>query len=109
MIFFNLIINIRMNKKIVFINPLTDKEEETSIFDGEWYTIPGDLHPLAVYYNVDLLEKAGLNPNELPNSGGEFFEWLVTCPATDWFQENDNVNGITIYFPVDEDEEKENV
>ena len=39
----------------------------------------------------------------------EFFEWLVTCPATDWFQENDNVNGITIYFRVDEDEEKENV
>ena len=49
---------------------------DASIFDGEWYTIPGDLHPLAVYYNVDLLEKAGLNPNELPNSGGEFFEWL---------------------------------
>ena len=33
---------------------------DASIFDGEWYTIPGDLHPLAVYYNVDLLEKACL-------------------------------------------------
>ena len=49
---------------------------DASIFDGEWYTIPGDLHPLAVYYNVDLLEKAGLDPNKLPDSGGEFFEWL---------------------------------
>ena len=41
---------------------------DASIFDGEWYTIPGDLHPLAVYYNVDLLEKAGLDPNKLPDS-----------------------------------------
>ena len=39
----------------------------------------------------------------------EFFEWLVTCPATDWFQADDDGSGIRIYFPVDEDEEEEDV
>ena len=56
---------------------------DASKFDGEWYTIPGDLHPMAVYYNADLLEKAGLDPKKLPDSGGEFFEWLEKLHIVD--------------------------
>jgi len=36
----------------------------------------------------------------------EFWEWLDTCPDKDWFQADDDGEGIRIYFPVDEDPEE---
>tara|TARA_A100001388_G_scaffold96924_1_gene70629 strand:+ start:787 stop:939 length:153 start_codon:yes stop_codon:yes gene_type:complete len=37
----------------------------------------------------------------------EFWEWLDTCPDKNWFQANDDGEGIRIYFPVDEDPEED--
>lgn len=31
-----------------------------STIDGKWYSIPLDIHPLVMYYNKDLFEKAGI-------------------------------------------------
>ncbi|WP_419874506.1 ABC transporter substrate-binding protein [Candidatus Pristimantibacillus sp. PTI5] len=33
---------------------------EYSTLDGKWYSIPLDIHPLVMYYNKDLFEKAGI-------------------------------------------------
>ncbi|WP_424766446.1 ABC transporter substrate-binding protein [Paenibacillus sp. sgz302251] len=33
---------------------------EYSTLDGNWYSIPLDIHPLVMYYNKDLFEKAGV-------------------------------------------------
>jgi len=33
---------------------------EYSTIDGKWYGIPLDIHPLVMYYNKDLFEKAGI-------------------------------------------------
>ena len=36
----------------------------------------------------------------------EFWEWMKTCPNEDWFQADDDGNGVRIYFLVDEDKEE---
>ena len=44
----------------------------------------------------------------------EFWKWMDSCPMKEetketegWFQAADDGEGIRIYFPVDEDEDKE--
>jgi len=32
---------------------------------------------------------------------------MDTCPSKEWFQADDDGQGVRIYFPVDEDEEEE--
>jgi len=39
----------------------------------------------------------------------EFWKWMDTCPSKEWFQADDDGQGIRIYFPVDEDKEEEDV
>ena len=50
-----------------------------SQFDGHQYGIPLDFHPLALYYNVDLLQKAGFK--EPPKTRDEFVK--MAKAATD--------------------------
>lgn len=38
--------------------------------DGKWYGIPLDIHPLVMYYNKDLFEKAGIT--SVPTNRAEF-------------------------------------
>ena len=48
-----------------FPSTLIDK----ATFDGELYAVPMDIHPLVLYYNKDLLKKAGLlGSNGLPQN-----------------------------------------
>jgi multiple sugar transport system substrate-binding protein len=47
---------------------------EYSTIDGDWYGIPLDIHPLVMYYNKDLFEKAGI---EGPPTNREEFEDAV--------------------------------
>ena len=37
----------------------------------------------------------------------EFWKWMDTCPSKEWFQADDDGQGVRIYFPVDEDEEED--
>ncbi len=48
---------------------------EYSTIDGKWYGIPLDIHPLVMYYNKDLFEKAGI---AAPPTNMEEFEAAVT-------------------------------
>jgi len=43
---------------------------EYSTIDGKWYGIPLDIHPLVMYYNKDLFEKAGIA--NAPTNRAEF-------------------------------------
>lgn len=45
---------------------------EYSTIDGKWYGIPLDIHPLVMYYNKDLFEKAGITAP--PTNRQEFEE-----------------------------------
>ena len=51
--------------------------------DGKQYAIPNDMHPLALYYNVDLFKAAGLDPNKPPTTGAELLDYAqkLTDPA----------------------------
>ncbi|ALC89442.1 ABC transporter substrate-binding protein [Bacillus sp. FJAT-18017] len=42
--------------------------------DGKQYSIPLDIHPLIMYYNKDLFEAAGLDPENPPTNREEFVE-----------------------------------
>ena len=42
---------------------------------GKLYAVPGDLHPLGMYYNVDMVKAAGLNPGAPPKTMAEFLHW----------------------------------
>jgi multiple sugar transport system substrate-binding protein len=48
---------------------------EYSTIDGKWFGIPLDIHPLVMYYNKDLFEKAGISG---PPTNMEEFEAAVT-------------------------------
>lgn len=43
--------------------------------NGKQYAIPNDMHPLALFYNVDMFEAAGLDPTKPPTTGEELLEY----------------------------------
>jgi multiple sugar transport system substrate-binding protein len=43
--------------------------------DGQTMAVPFDNHGWLLWYNVKLIEDAGLDPNNLPKNGAEFIEW----------------------------------
>ena len=44
-------------------------------FDGEAYTVPLDSYGVGLYVNVDLLERAGIDPNSPPQNQEEFLDY----------------------------------
>jgi multiple sugar transport system substrate-binding protein len=67
---------------------------ELSKIDGEFYCLPGDLHPMNLYYNVDLVEAAGLDPDSPPTTGEEFLAWAEAMTLTD-------DNGVVTQYGLD--------
>lgn len=49
--------------------------------NGARYSIPLDVHPLAMYYNKDLFEKAGLDPENPPQSHDDYVKALEAFKA----------------------------
>ncbi|OCL28751.1 ABC transporter substrate-binding protein [Orenia metallireducens] len=47
---------------------------DAGIYNGERYGIPLDIHPLAMYINIDMFKEAGLDPNNPPKTPEEFME-----------------------------------
>lgn len=66
--------------------------KQMSSWDGSLYGIPLDIHPIAMYYNVDMVEAAGLDPNAPPTNAEELLTWAkaltkdgvygISAPAT---------------------------
>ncbi|RHW42685.1 ABC transporter substrate-binding protein [Neobacillus notoginsengisoli] len=68
------------------LKDLTDTIEKTGVkpedysetawksgeIDGKQYSIPLDIHPLVLYYNKDMFEAAGLDPEKAPTNREEF-------------------------------------
>jgi multiple sugar transport system substrate-binding protein len=64
------------------------------IYEGQRYGIPLDVHPFGDFYNKDVMEKGGLDPNKPPQTKDEFMGaleqlkgkgiqgfWVPTVPA----------------------------
>lgn len=48
------------------------------IYDGTRFAIPLDVHPLGFYYNKDVMEKGGLDPESPPTDADSYMEALET-------------------------------
>jgi len=46
------------------------------VYSGKRYGIPLDIHPLGFYYNKGIMEKAGLNPDEPPQTKDDYMAAL---------------------------------
>ena len=66
--------------------------------DGQTMAVPFDNHGWLLWYNVKLIEDAGLDPDNLPKNGTEFLEWAQKLTT--------DVNG---KHPTDPDFDKDNV
>lgn len=51
---------------------------KAGIFKDKRYAIPLDVHPLGFYYNKDVMEKAGLDPEKPPTTNDEYMAALET-------------------------------
>jgi multiple sugar transport system substrate-binding protein len=68
---------------------------EASFVEGELYTLPTAVRTLALFYNRDLMEEAGLDPNSPPTTLAELEEQAVQCT-----QRNDDGSYEIMGFPV---------
>ena len=71
---------------------------ENITFDGQTMAVPFDNHGWLLWYNAELIEKAGLDPENLPKNGTEFLEWAQKITT--------DVNG---KHPTEEGFDKDNV
>lgn len=55
-------------------DPYLDTIVDRGVVDGEQLAVPLDAHPFGLYYNKDLFEEAGLDPEDPPNSPQKFQE-----------------------------------
>ena len=83
-----------------------DKEDfvpgtlEGGAYDGQQYAVPIDVHPVAMYYNVDMFEEAGLDPNKPPETLEELIEYaqkLTKSDGSQWGLGLEQKNDIQFY------------
>jgi multiple sugar transport system substrate-binding protein len=55
-------------------------------YDGQLYAVPGDVHPLGLYFNVDLVQEAGLDASKPPSTQEEFLAWAEALTKADGTQ-----------------------
>lgn len=56
---------------------------DMSTIDGGYYCLTGDLHPINLFYNIDLVEAAGLDPAKPPTNADEFLQWAQAMTVRD--------------------------
>ncbi len=56
---------------------------QAGFFDGQLYTLPTAVRSLALFYNKDLMEAAGLDPESPPTTLDELKEQAVACTVKD--------------------------
>ena len=56
---------------------------QASVVDGKLYTLPTAVRSLALFYNKDLMEAAGLDPESPPTTLTELEEQAVACTQKD--------------------------
>lgn len=46
-------------------------------YEGNTMCVPFDNHGWVLYYNTQVIEEAGLDPEQLPTNGAEFIDWAL--------------------------------
>ncbi|WP_152422758.1 extracellular solute-binding protein [Natrialba taiwanensis] len=54
--------------------PYLDEMAQGGVVDGEQLAVPIDTHPFGLYYNKEIFEEAGLDPEDPPNTPDRFAE-----------------------------------
>ena len=54
---------------------------QAGVYNNQRYSIPLDVHPLGLFYNKAVMEKAGLDPEKPPTTGDEMMTALETCKS----------------------------
>jgi len=67
----------------ISLEGVPENVRQASSVDGKLYGVPGDLHPLGLYYNVDLVQAAGLDPAKPPATKDEFLDWAQKLTIRD--------------------------
>jgi multiple sugar transport system substrate-binding protein len=67
---------------------LSEKDFPSSVWnaihiDNKQYAIPLDIHPLVFYWNKDMFEAAGLDPEQPPTNRAEFLEYAEKLTNAD--------------------------
>ncbi len=56
---------------------------ESGQIGGEQYSLPIDVHPIAMYYNTDMFKAAGLNPNMPPKTYADLVKYAQKLTKSD--------------------------
>ena len=78
------------------ISSLPESMITSSTFEGELVCLPLDSYPMGMYYNIDMVEAAGLDPNSPPQTGEELLEWAQALTVRD----GSEAEQYGIYLPV---------
>jgi len=62
---------------------IAEPVKEQCFYQGKLYSIIEDIHPIAMYYNADLVEAAGLDPDSPPTDQEGFLEWVQAMTKKD--------------------------
>lgn len=54
--------------------PYLEEVAQGGMVDGEQLAVPIDTHPFGLYYNKEIFEEAGLDPEKPPNTPDRFYE-----------------------------------
>lgn len=54
-------------------DPYLEEVAQGGVVDGEQLAVPLDTHPFGLYYNKEIFEEAGLDPDEPPNTPDRFY------------------------------------
>jgi ABC-type glycerol-3-phosphate transport system substrate-binding protein len=57
-----------------FLKPWYPQTLEMMQYEGSYYAIPGDFMSMALFYNTNLFQEAGLDPGKAPATWDEFLE-----------------------------------
>jgi multiple sugar transport system substrate-binding protein len=73
---------------------------ETGMFGGKQYSLPINVHPVAMYYNVDMFKAAGLDPNKPPTTYDQLVQYgkkLTKAGGAQWGVGLEQKNDIQFY------------
>ncbi len=62
------------------------EQQKLSLWDGKLMGVPLDIHPIGMYYNVDMVKAAGLDPAKPPTDQKTFLEWGQKLTKSDGSQ-----------------------
>ena len=69
----------------VDLSQYNETVQNMSSWKGQVYGIPLDIHPIGMYYNVDYVKAAGLDPEAPPTNKEELLAWAQAMTTDDYY------------------------